>query len=306
MMDHRTVKSALLITLAASVSGCSSSSDSDFVNFQQTTPSELDHQTASRDAEKDESANVGAALTPVQESLPVPSIAVGTASVDSAVSQANGSSDSKVEPEGSTTVQTVSVNALGPDGATLPVAANPQSDESGKVVVSAQSGLTGLADNPLIENTVPAEPRPIELLIPVKHFRKERGTSAVRVTYDDIDLLKVLNMEPVPVDAAEHFPEWLKSLNGKQIRIRGWMFPTFEATGLTAFTMARDNGICCFVRQPKIYDIIGVKLGEGITTDYIEGRPFDVEGVFRIEPKADEHDLARLYRIENARVVGSP
>ena len=304
-MDHRTLKSALLMTLAASVSGCGSN-DSDFVDFQQTTPSELDQQTVSRQAEKDESSDIGAVPTPVQESLPAPPIVVVPDIVDSAVPQANGSPDAAVEAEGSTTVQTVSVNTLGPDAAKPPEAPNPQAVVPGNVVVSAQSGLSGVADNPLVENTVPAEPRPIELLIPVKHFRKERGTSALRVTYDDIDLLKVLNMEPVPVDAVEHFPDWLKSLDGKPVRIRGFMFPTFAATGLTAFTMARDNGICCFVRQPKIYDIIGVKLGEGITTDYIEGRPFDVEGVFRIEPEADEHDLARLYRIENARVVGSP
>ena len=232
------------MTLAVSVSGCGRS-DSEFVNFEQTAPSQLDQQN-------------------------------------------------------------VSANTLAPDVPAPPTAANPQPEVSGNVVVSSQSGLTGPADHPLIENTVPAEPRPIELLIPVKHFRKERGTSSLRVSYDDIDLLKVLNMEPVPIDAPDHFPEWLKSLNGKPIRIRGFMFPTYEATGLTGFTLARDNGICCFVRQPKIYDIIGVKLGEGITTDYIEGRPFDVEGVFRIEPQADEHDLSRLYRIENARVVGSP
>lgn len=150
---------------------------------------------------------------------------------------------------------------------------------------------------------VPAEPLKIQLLIPDRKFRREKNTAAVRVTYDDIDLLKILNMEPVPVDAADHFPDWLKGLDGQLIRIRGFMYPTFEATGLIAFTLARDNGICCFVRQPKIYDIIAIELGPGITTDYIEGKPFDVEGIFRIQPEADEKELYRLYRIENARVI---
>jgi hypothetical protein len=150
---------------------------------------------------------------------------------------------------------------------------------------------------------VPAEPLKIQLLIPDRKFRREKNTAAVRVTYDDIDLLKILNMEPVPVDAADHFPDWLTGLDGQLIRIRGFMYPTFEATGLTAFTLARDNGICCFVRQPKIYDIIAIELGPGITSDYIEGKPFDVEGIFRVQPEADEKELYRLYRIENARVI---
>jgi hypothetical protein len=168
---------------------------------------------------------------------------------------------------------------------------------------SAQSGVVGSADRPVIDNGVAGEVRQIQLLVPQKRFRRERPSEAVRVSYDDIDLLKVLNMEPVPPDAVQHFPEWLKSLDGKLVRIRGFMFPTYVATGLTEFALARDNGICCFVRQPKIYDIMTVQLAEGETTDYIANRPFDVEGIFRIDPDADQSELSRLYRIEQAKVL---
>ncbi len=170
-------------------------------------------------------------------------------------------------------------------------------------IVSEQSGLSGPADRPSIDNGVSGEVRQVQLLVPQKRFRRERPSEAVRVSYDDIDLLKVLNMEPVPPNAVEHFPEWLKSLDGKLVRIRGFMYPTFVATGLTEFALARDNGICCFVRQPKIYDIMSVQLAEGETTDYIANRPFDVEGVFRIDPDADQPELSRLYRIEQAKVL---
>lgn len=145
------------------------------------------------------------------------------------------------------------------------------------------------------------EPRQIELLVKDKRFRSE--DDSLRVSYDDIDLLKVLNMEPVPVDAPKHFPEWLTALDGKRIRIRGFMYPTFEAKGLKGFTLARDNGICCFVRQPMIYDIIGVDMADGTTTNYIDNKPFDVEGVFQIVPEADDTELFQLYRIADAKVL---
>ncbi len=161
----------------------------------------------------------------------------------------------------------------------------------------------GAALSEVESTTDSGEPLEIKLLIPEKSFRPEKNSTAVRVSYDDIDLLKILNMEPVPVDAVNHFPAWLSGLDGMPIRIRGFMYPTFEATGLTGFTLARDNGICCFVRKPKIYDIIAVELAEGVTSDYIEGKPFDVEGIFRIQPEADETELYRLYRIEDARVL---
>ena len=161
-----------------------------------------------------------------------------------------------------------------------------------------------------VENQLPTEPREIKLLISEKRLLPEGDSKALRLTYDDIDLLKILNMEPVPTNADTHFPQWLNDLSGQRIRIRGFMYPTFEATGLTAFTMARDNGICCFVRQPKIYDIIGITLADGETTDYIEGKPFDVEGVFQIAPEADDTELYQLYRIADAKVaevaVGAP
>ncbi|MCP4170560.1 MAG: hypothetical protein GY758_07295 [Fuerstiella sp.] len=154
-----------------------------------------------------------------------------------------------------------------------------------------------------VENQLPTEPREIKLLISEKRLLPEGDSKALRLTYDDIDLLKILNMEPVPTNADTHFPQWLNDLSGQRIRIRGFMYPTFEATGLTAFTMARDNGICCFVRQPKIYDIIGITLADGETTDYIEGKPFDVEGVFQIAPEADDTELYQLYRIADAKVL---
>ncbi|MEZ6125440.1 MAG: hypothetical protein R3C49_20015 [Planctomycetaceae bacterium] len=149
----------------------------------------------------------------------------------------------------------------------------------------------------------PAEPLEIKLLVPTKSFRPEGEDDVLRVSYDDIDLLKILNMEPVPPDADRHFPDWLRQLDGQRIRIRGFMYPTFKATGLTGFTLARDNGICCFVRQPKVYDVIAIKLAKGETTHYIDNKPFDVEGTFRIVPEADDTELFQLYRIENAHVL---
>lgn len=146
-------------------------------------------------------------------------------------------------------------------------------------------------------------PREIKLLVPEKRFKKEGAAGSLRVSYDDIDLLKVLNMEPVPPNAVEYFPDWLKQLDGQRIRLRGFMFPTFLAEGITSFGLARDNGICCFVKEPKIYDMIQVSLADGVTTDYIDNRPFDVEGIFRIDPDADDEELFQLYRIEDAVVL---
>ena len=223
-----------------------------------------------------EAAAAGAAAGPVPETVPV--------------------AEAGPEPE-------AAASPSAEPAAAVSAASAEGTSATSATIVSAQTGLSGPADRPVIDNGVAGEVRQIQLLVPQKRFRRERPSEAVRVSYDDIDLLKVLNMEPVPADAVGHFPEWLKSLDGKLVRIRGFMYPTFVATGLTEFALARDNGICCFVRQPKIYDIMNVQLAEGETTDYIANRPFDVEGIFRIDPDADQPQLSRLYRIEQAKVL---
>lgn len=177
-----------------------------------------------------------------------------------------------------------------------PKSLSPSTDD-----MTAQERMNLLMNNPdLVEDTEILEPK---LLIPDKRFRKEEGGQITRVSYDDIDLLKVLNMQPVPPDAVDYFPDWLNQLDGQRIRIRGFMIPPFQATGLKRFALARDNGICCFVRTPKIYDVINVRMADGKTTDYIANKPFDVEGIFRIDPFADDGELYDLYKIEDAIVI---
>lgn len=146
-------------------------------------------------------------------------------------------------------------------------------------------------------------PGGIQLLVPHKEFRVEGPQGAWRVSYDDLDLLKVLNMEPVPADADKYFPDWLRSLNGRRIRIRGFMYPQFESTGIERFVLARDNQICCFGRDPKVYDLIEVSMAPGRTTDFILGRPFDVVGVFHIDLYVEEGKPLGLYRIDEALVI---
>lgn len=308
-MKRIPVESAFLATLVV-MTGCGQSASPEFVDFKQTAPSELDREQEIKDEGKSGADSV--------EVAPVSSSKVESAVSDSAVAQSSPVSENKGTAAAATAASELptSANAETPpdkspdatkagSGTDAAITDNATVNASGageKFVVSKQSGLTGPADNPVIDNAAEGEQREIQLLIPDKHFRKELG-QAFRVTYDDLDLLKVLNMEPVPADAVSHFPAWLSELDGKPVRIRGFMFPTFSATDLTEFVLARDNGICCFVRKPKVYDIIGVTLADGEKTDYIEGRPFDVQGILRIDPAVDQNSLSRLYRIEQAKVL---
>ena len=148
------------------------------------------------------------------------------------------------------------------------------------------------------------EPREAQLLIPEKTFRMEG--EALRVSYDDIDLLKVLNMEPVVKTAPDMFPQWLKDLEGQRIRIRGYMRPGELAEDIPFFVLARDTQACCFGPNTKPYDIIPVIMREGVTTEYIHLQPFDIVGVFHIsveEDFANPEKVEFLYVIDDAVLI---
>ncbi len=132
-------------------------------------------------------------------------------------------------------------------------------------------------------------------------FAVEGPEGAIRISFDDFDLLKVMNLDPVPADAVEKLPKWLKALDGKRIRVRGFMYPPFQDSGIRGFVLARDNQICCFGRTPKEYDLVDTFLRKGVTTNYIQNRPFDVVGIFRI--KSEIEKFTAMYELEDAIVI---
>lgn len=144
----------------------------------------------------------------------------------------------------------------------------------------------------------------IRLLVESKTFAKDRKHKALRMTFDDIDLLKILNMDPVVPNAADYLPAWLKDMNGKQVVIRGWMYPPARPEGISKFLFTRDNGTCCFGPNAKIYDKIGVSLRKGESVRFIDQHPFDVTGMMKIDPYINpEGQLELLYLLEEAHVI---
>lgn len=207
-----------------------------------------------------------------------------------------------VEPAPSTAPTSVteqSQASAAPLPKATPVAPAPSSSAAKEApVVVPKAGSVPPA---VIPEPPPLEPREMKLLVPERQLPMEKG--AVRVSFDDLDLLKVLDAEPVPVDVLDHFPKWLSELDGKTIRLKGWMFPPPIETDLPAFMFVRDNQICCFGRKPKVYDKLGVKMKEGVTTHYIQGHPFDVIGTLKYKPRIVNGELDFLYMIVDAEVV---
>ena len=77
----------------------------------------------------------------------------------------------------------------------------------------------------------------------------------------------------------------VKPLDGQNIFIKGYMYQTKEAKGLSRFVLLKDNGECCFGGDPKPYDMIGVRMQGKKKVDSVEGM-VAVGGVLRANPSA--------------------
>jgi hypothetical protein len=93
----------------------------------------------------------------------------------------------------------------------------------------------------------------------------------------------------------------VEELFGRQIRIRGFIYPT-NTKLLKKFVLVRDNLECCFGPGAALFDCILVHMEPGKTAEY-SIRPVAVEGTFRFEEFIDPDGTVRaIYRIDGKAV----
>ena len=94
----------------------------------------------------------------------------------------------------------------------------------------------------------------------------------------------------------------IEALDGKPIRIRGFILPSFQQTGLTQFVLVRDNLSCCFGPGAAIYDCVIVEMKPGRATDY-SLYPVAVEGTFAIREMLDpDGKTVAIYHLDGEQV----
>ncbi|MFM8414080.1 MAG: DUF3299 domain-containing protein [Planctomycetota bacterium] len=160
-------------------------------------------------------------------------------------------------------------------------------------------GCGGTAAKPVTAPAVverPATPAP-----PAAEARPApRATAATfrEITFDDIKL----DMEKGAPFTRDLLPARVTSLAGTGIRIRGYILPSFQQTGLTQFVLVRDNQECCFGPGAALHDCIVVRMRPGKSADF-SIRPVAVAGTFKIdELRAPDGSHLAIYALEGDEV----
>lgn len=118
------------------------------------------------------------------------------------------------------------------------------------------------------------------------------------VTFDDIKLeLK----KGEPYDTSYLTPK-VKGLDGKAIRIRGFILPSFQQSGIKQFVLVRDNQECCFGPGALLHDCVLVEMIAPASATFTT-RPVSVEGKFTVrELKGPDGKHLAIYHLDGDEV----
>ncbi len=128
------------------------------------------------------------------------------------------------------------------------------------------------------DTTAPAAP-------PRRQFARD-------ITFDTVKL----NMQKGDPFKESLLTPQIKKLDGNRIRIRGFILPPPEQTGLKHFVLVRDNMACCFGPGAAIYDSMIVQMKPGLSTDFTVV-PITVEGTFNIHQVQIDGRTISIYHV---------
>jgi hypothetical protein len=150
-------------------------------------------------------------------------------------------------------------------------------------VAACVVGLLGCGRPP--DAAAPARPAPAQetvatppqaAALPVAN--PSRAAAPRDISFDDVKL-EMQKGEPFTRD---RLTPRVTALEGSRVRIRGYILPSFQQTGLTQFVLVRDNMECCFGPGAALHDCVVVRMVPGKTAEF-SIRPVAVTGTFRVE-----------------------
>lgn len=117
---------------------------------------------------------------------------------------------------------------------------------------------------------------------------------------DGFTRLNYAMLQPLPGDPPTAVPDSARAMHGRDVLLKGYMYPGSRQRGITEFLLCRDQGDCCFGGTPKITDRVLVRLSDPKGIDFTQ-RLVKIAGQFRIEP-AGTADLGGgvLYHLDQA------
>ena len=119
---------------------------------------------------------------------------------------------------------------------------------------------------------------------------------------EGFERLSYAALQPLPGDPADAVPEAALAADGRDVLLKGYMYPGRQTSGIRQFLLVRDQGDCCFGGNPKITDRVLVTLAEPAGIEFTP-RLVKIAGRFSVRPAgAPDVGGGVLYHLEGGRV----
>lgn len=105
-------------------------------------------------------------------------------------------------------------------------------------------------------------------------------------------------------DVADKFiPDYIKTLDGKKVIIKGFMIPLLVKDGaVVELLMMRNQSTCCYGTPPKITEFISVKIsGKGVPA--LMDVPVNLAGTFHVGTERANGFITEIYRMDGEKLV---
>ena len=99
-------------------------------------------------------------------------------------------------------------------------------------------------------------------------------------------------------DGVREFASDVKALDGENVFVKGYMYPTNQYEGLREFVLCRDSGECCFGGKPKLTDMIQVRLPEDSPGVNFYSGLVAVAGEFKLADLRSAGELTPAYEMK--------
>lgn len=86
-------------------------------------------------------------------------------------------------------------------------------------------------------------------------------------------------------------------LDDQKIFLKGYMYPTGQTEGLTGFILVKDNQECCFGGEPKLTDMVLIKMKDGMTAKFYRSL-VSVAGTFKARDPMQGGNLNPVFTLD--------
>ena len=181
---------------------------------------------------------------------------------------------------------------------TLPPTPNESSDdldsETKEQTESPKDGTSAKADDD-VKKFIGQDGR--ERIVPTGPPPTDRD-GRLELTFDDLSF----EMEKGGAFDRSMLTDRIKKFHGADVRLRGFIRPSFRQSKIEKFVFVRDDKECCFGPGAAIYDNALVSLKKGTETAYTV-RPIVVTGkLYLKEYETPDGLILSIYRIKNGKI----